>query len=91
MYNISNSNINQFSRQKNTFYFDDGSTLGGFNTLTKQQNVPQAPIAAISGNITQQLSQTQNFDFNLIRINDLNSSYLGISQQYYYFLAYMHW
>ena len=28
------------------------------------------------------------FDFSLIKISDLNGSYLGISEQYYYFIVY---
>ena len=56
--------------------------------LTAKQAVPSAPIAAISGNSSSSIATGQQFDFSKIKISDLNSSYLGISEQYYYYLVY---
>jgi hypothetical protein len=91
-YSWANSQGGQAQSQSSVFYFDDGSyALGGYSSSTGQQVIPSAPIAALSGNssMTTASSQSQNqFNFNLIRTSDINGSYLGLSEQYYYYLAY---
>ena len=73
------------------FFFDDGKrdvsgyvfTTGG----TSQQNIQNIGIAALSGGAAVN-SAGINFDSKLVDIAHLNGSYLGISEQYYYYLAY---
>ena len=79
-YSSANSNFNQSGNQGNQFYFDDGNLhLDGYQSQTAQQVVPSVPIAALSGNTSQSVASIHPFDFSLIKISDLNGSYLGIS------------
>jgi len=44
-------------------------------------------VAKSTGNA----SQIQDFNYNSVKINDIDGSYLGVSEQYYYYLAYYYY
>lgn len=59
--------------------------LLGSNAASGFQGASSSAGGSASGSST---SAIPPFNFNTITIGDINSSYLGISQQYYYYLAY---